>query len=361
MNAQRFYPLSTVQPYPFEQWWVAARSTELGRALLARTFLDQPVVMYRTSSGEAVALAGLCPHRLFPLAKGRLVGDALECGYHGFRYDGTGRCVHIPTQPEVKGRMGVRSFPLRERGGLAWIWMGDPERAEATPLPAIESTGVGAAGWATEYHPLATVRARYTLLIENLMDLSHISYIHADTIPGGEAVAGLPYEIEEGEASLNLRRVARGMSPNPYLRLLFPDNDEPIDQRFDAEYLGPGLIRTGGLIEAVAAGAARRALGTTNFVHAITPETPGSVHYFVQTSRDFRIDDAQLAGMNLAAGQKIQPQDVEAIELIELNASRHGDTRREISCGADAGGLRVRRRLSAQIACEAPAGLPSGP
>jgi len=352
IGTDRFYPLPTRQPYPLRQWWVAARSTELGPSILARTLLDMPVVLFRTAAGEAVALQGICPHRLFPFARGRRVGDTIECGYHGMRFDAAGRCVHIPTQPAVEGKLGVRSFPLRERGGLVWIWMGDAQLATQAPLPDIDSTGVGCPGWATEYHALATARARYTLLIENLMDLSHISFIHADTIPAGEAVASLPFEIFETERSLNVRRSARGMPPNPYLRMLFPDNAERVDQSFDAEYLAPGLIRTGGLIEAVPAQGAPRPLGTTNFVHAITPETAHSVHYFVQTARDFRIDEAALGRMNEESGMKIQPQDIDAIEAIEQFAPRFGNTRTEISCAADAGAIRVRRRLGLQIAAE---------
>ena len=352
MGTDRFYPLSTQQPYPLRQWWVAGRSAELGQSILVRTLLDTPVAMFRTSAGEAVALQGVCPHRLFPFARGRLVGDTLECGYHGMRFDAAGQCVHIPTQARVEGRLGVRRFPLRERGGLLWIWMADPQLADQADLPDIDSTGTGCPGWATEYHPLATARARYTLLIENLMDLSHISFIHADTIPAGEAVAGLQFEISESAERLSVQRAARGMPPNPYLRMLFPANNEPVNQSFDAEYLGPGLIRTGGLIEAAPADGPPRALGITNFVHAVTPQTAHSVHYFVQTTRNFRIDDTALARMNEDAGTAIQPQDIEAIEAIEQYATRFGDTRREISCAADAGALRVRRRLSQQIAAE---------
>jgi hypothetical protein len=116
------------------------------------------------------------------------------------------------------------------------------------------------------------------------------------------------------------------MPPNPYLRLLFPDNQQPVNQYIDAEYLGPALIRTGGLIEAVSADGTCQPLGVTNYVHAITPETAHSVHYFVQTSRNFRLDDPSI--------------------------SPFGDTRREISCAADAGAIRVRKLLSQQIVME---------
>src|SRR5277367_1252971 len=155
------YPLNLPQPYPFEQWWVAAYSGEVGRELTQRKILDRPIVMYRTMSGEPVALAGLCPHRLYPLVKGHLEGDTLQCGYHGFTYDQTGRCVHVPSQEQVPANFSVRRYPLLERAGLIWIWTGTEAQAlPSLPLPELEFIGLGAPGWTVEQHPVATVRAR---------------------------------------------------------------------------------------------------------------------------------------------------------------------------------------------------------
>lgn len=352
MPGTPYYPLSTCQPWPLRQWWVAARSSELTTRPFGRTLLDRPVVLFRTESGQPVALPGGCPHRLYPLARGRVIGETIECGYHGMRFDAAGRCVHVPSHPACEPRLATQAFPLREHGGLAWIWMGEPALAGEHALPDIDAAGVGCPGWATEYHPLATVKARYTLMIENLMDLSHITFIHADTIPGAAAIAALPFEVLETERSLTLRRVARSLPVNPYLQRLFPSNSLPVDQTIDAEYLGPCLIRTGGPIEVAAGGDANRLLGHTHFVHALTPETAHSVHYFVQTTRDFRIDDQGIAHMQLESGNSIQPQDIHAVELIEQSAARFGDPRREISMPADAGAIRIRRRLSRQIAAE---------
>lgn len=92
------YPLTTAQPYPRNQWWVAAYADEVGRDLLARDILGGPVILYRTQAGAAVAVAGICPHRAYPLAKGRLVGDALQCGYHGFEYGADGPACACPAK-----------------------------------------------------------------------------------------------------------------------------------------------------------------------------------------------------------------------------------------------------------------------
>jgi phenylpropionate dioxygenase-like ring-hydroxylating dioxygenase large terminal subunit len=352
-TARKLYPLNESQPYPFNQWWVAAYSSEIGRTLIQKTILNQTIVMYRTEAGEAVALNGLCPHRLYPLAKGQLVGDSIQCGYHGFTYDRTGRCTHIPSQPQTPPRFTTHRYPLLEHGGLVWIWTGSADPQASLSTAALESIGIGASGWAIEQHAPVTFKARYQLLIENLLDLSHISFVHRTSIPGGGSVAHIPCEIIETETSLNVRRVGRGLANNPHLQFLFPDHNGPVDQCFDTEYFGPHLIRTGGAISSAATDSESvRRLGTTNFIHAITPATPTTVHYFVITARDFRIDENSIGRANLGMGAVIQPEDIAILESIEVNVDEYADTRREFSSSADAGAIRVRRRLAAQIRAE---------
>ncbi len=348
------YPLGLSQPYPLNQWWLGAYSHEVKREILGRTILGRPVVFYRTEAGNPVAMAGLCPHRHFPMTKGRLAGDALQCGYHGFTFAPSGQCVAIPSQENAPGQFIIRNYPLVERSGAVWIWTGDVAAANPALLPDLEALGMGAPGWAMEQHPPARLNGRYQLLIDNLLDLSHISYIHETTIPGGGKVVFIPPETIETERSFNIAREGKSLPPNPMTRKLFPDYDGPTDQHFDAEYLGPNLIRTGGLISASAAieDEASTRLGVTNFLHAITPETPTSTHYFVMTTRDFRLDDPAIGAMNLHMGAAIQPQDKEAIEAIEATLDTFADVGSELSCVADTGAIRVRRRLAAQIRAE---------
>ncbi len=350
----KLYPLNLPEPYPLHQWWIGAYSHEVGRPPMQRRILEQPVLMYRTEAGMPVALAGLCPHRLYPLIKGCLDGDTLQCGYHGFTFDPTGRCVRIPSQDSVPAKFAVRRYPLIERAGVIWIWTGKEGREDPSLLPDVESMGLGAQGWAVEQHPVATIKGRYQLLIDNLLDLSHISFIHSASIPGGGAVVRLPCRISETKASLLVQRVGHALPSNPHYRFLFPHYEGAVDQCFDTEFFGPNLIRTGGAIHASGDGsaAAPRPLGVTNFLHGITPESPTSVHYFVMTARDFRIDDAAIASANLAMGAMIQPEDIAVIESIESNVAQFASTRRELSVATDEGALLARRRLATQIRAE---------
>jgi phenylpropionate dioxygenase-like ring-hydroxylating dioxygenase large terminal subunit len=346
------YPLNDSQPYPFEQWWIAAYAGEVGRQLMSRKILGQPVVMYRTEAGEPVALFGLCPHRHYPLVKGSLKGDTLECGYHGFAFGANGRCVRVPCQELVPAPFSARRFPVVERAGLIWIWMGKEASANPELLPDLASLGLGSAEWAVEQQPLVTIRARYQLLIDNLMDLSHVSFVHSTTIPGGEAVIKLPCEITESDSSLLVQRIGRGLPSNPFFRFMFPDYSGQVTQCFDTEYFGPNLLRTGGALRTFSNGAESRRLGTTNYLHGITPETPNSVHYFVMTARDFRISDELIGQTNLKMGTMIQPQDIAVIESIEPELDRFASTRRELSVATDEGAIKVRRRLVSQIRSE---------
>src|SRR5262245_46608132 len=107
-------------------WYVAAFSHEVNREPFARTVLGEPVVLFRLQDGRVTALQDRCAHRMMPLSKGRVVGDTLQCCYHGLTYDASGVCVHIPRQESPPSGFSVRSYPAAERYGAVWLWMGDP-------------------------------------------------------------------------------------------------------------------------------------------------------------------------------------------------------------------------------------------
>jgi len=127
-------------------WYVAAWSEELSeRALLARTLLEEPVVLFRTRDGTPAALFDRCPHRFAPLSRGKLRDDSIQCGYHGLCFDRTGACSHNPYNPgHAPPRARVRGYPLLERQGIVWIWMGDPDRVDTSLAPDFRILGQGA-------------------------------------------------------------------------------------------------------------------------------------------------------------------------------------------------------------------------
>ena len=172
-------------------WQVIAFSKEIGATPLARTICEEKVVLFRTGAGEAVALADRCPHRLAPLSLGRVVGDTIQCGYHGLCFDAQGQCVRVPGQDTVPRNARVRNYPLVERHTFAWIWLGDAARADPAAIPDVHWVDDPAWAAVTGYHHFG---ANYQLVNDNLLDLSHESFVHEETI-GNESVAEAPCHV----------------------------------------------------------------------------------------------------------------------------------------------------------------------
>jgi nitrite reductase/ring-hydroxylating ferredoxin subunit len=108
--------------FPKNTWYVAAAAHELGRAILKRTIAEEQIVLYRTEAGAPVAMLDMCPHRHAPLSLGRLVGDNIECGYHGITFDCTGKCVRIPGTQATNVYSGLRRFYSVALAGVATTW-----------------------------------------------------------------------------------------------------------------------------------------------------------------------------------------------------------------------------------------------
>ena len=119
-------------------WYVAALSAEIGSQLTPLQVLGERLVLFRNRRAQPVALEDACPHRKLPLSKGRLMGDLVECGYHGLTFDASGTCVRAPTQARIPPLAQVHSFPTVDKYGLVWVWMGDPAAADETDLIEIE-------------------------------------------------------------------------------------------------------------------------------------------------------------------------------------------------------------------------------
>ena len=166
-------------------WYVAATDSEIGRKPLARTILNEPVVFFRTEDGTPVAFEDRCVHRHLPLSMGRLVGDRLQCHYHGLQYDTAGRCVRIPGQDQIPSTAKVKSYPVVERHRWVWIWMGDP--ALADPAKITDFHWLDDPDWGAKSSYLH-VKSNWQLVVDNLLDLTHLAFVHETTI-GNAALA----------------------------------------------------------------------------------------------------------------------------------------------------------------------------
>ena len=331
-------------------WQVAAYPREVGRSLMRRTLAGQPVVLYRTEAGATVAMADRCPHRYVPLSLGRLDGDVVECGYHGLRFAPSGQCVAIPGQPVVPARVGVRVFPTVEKHDLVWIWLGDADRADPALIPDFHWFDDPDWAVAEGYHH---VEANYRLLVDNLLDLSHETFVHPETI-GNDAVAASPIAVtRDANGGVRAHRDMRGATPPPQFVALAGFTG-PIDRWHTTIYTPPGfcVIEVG----AVPAGTGDLSRGfEARILNMITPETDRSSHYFWAHARQIRRDDAALTDVIRRSVDETFDQDKVILEAQQREAEAVGTLDPGLVLGIDAGPVRGRRALAAALAAEAEA------
>ncbi len=264
-------------------WYVAAWSEDLGRETIGRVLLGESVMLFRKQDGAPVALENRCPHRNLPLSEGRLIGDNIECGYHGLVFDGEGVCIHVPGQTDVPGWARVRRYPVIERDRWVLVWMGDPALADPAGAPAYHGRLTDADWFSVTGQKL--VKGGYRLLLDNLLDLSHLSYVHSSTT-GNRAVAEsaeLITEIEDDH--VRVTRWMPGIAPaTAFVR--YAGYAGPIDRWQVSTWLPPAYIDICNGSTAAGEGLPReerpRRQGHWGFIvhHAMTPETETTTHQF---------------------------------------------------------------------------------
>lgn len=333
--------------FPRNQWYVGAHSEEVGRDLLSRWLLGESVVFYRTEDGQPVALADACPHRQFPLSQSQLSGDTIQCGYHGLVFDAAGRCIRVPQQDHIPPRLAVRGYPLCERGGFVWIWMGDPARADQSLIP--EYPFPGRDGWVTVRGTLH-LEARAQLMNENLLDLSHLAYLHPTSI-GTQRVAEVPVETEWDDRSVRVRRTMQHIECPAFFQRAMGLSGY-IDRTQMAEWFAPGFHITH--VSAKPAGdPGDERLCQHKVAHCITPETRTTTHYFWAFARDYHIDDPEITRFTQEAQARVFLDDVAACEAIEVRLAAYGPAYPpEFNIKVDAGPLQSRRMIERLVALE---------
>lgn len=194
-------------------WYVAAWDKEVTQSLLPVTILDEPIVLYRKTDGTPVALEDACPHRMLPLSMGRLIGDELECGYHGLTFDCSGVCVRAPGAQRIPASAQVRSYPLTERYGLVWIWMGDAQAADPADIVQIDEWDDPA--WGINRGDAMTVDCHYLYVTDNLLDPSHVAWVHRSSF-GNAACESEPLRTVVGDKGVTVSRWMRDVEVAPF-------------------------------------------------------------------------------------------------------------------------------------------------
>ncbi len=356
-NTQRagVYPFQTPTGIVRNRWYIAAFSNEITREPIERTFLGTPVALYRKLDGDPVAMYGICPHRYAPLAKGRLEGDALACGYHGFVFEADGWCSNIPSQ-STPAKFCQPTYPIVERGPLCWIWMGDKDKADPARIPPYADFGLGEEGWHYSSENYFHIKGRAQLLIDNLMDLTHLPYVHHH-VPGGEAMKAPQIVDEERDISYRVSRYAKSPFTPFHAHVFGPHTKFEGLSDFLAlsDYYGPEFIRTSLpiTIKLDNGQPVPEGLGSLFILHGITPETENTTHYFGFSTRNFRLGDASLDKMQQESDIKIRAQDVIAIEDVERRLEVSAALQREFLVRSDRPAIKVRKMIEAMLVQEA--------
>lgn len=342
------YPLFCKEPYPRNQWYMAAWSHEVTNQPFGRTVLDTPLVLYRKADGGVVVLDGRCPHRRYPLAKGWVENDSIVCPYHGYSFNAEGQCTHVPSQSRPVETQKTIAFPVRELWNWIWVWMGDPDLADEEALPPLRLVHANEAEWTFTQGGLRTIKARYMLLHDNLFDLSHISYLHKKTV-GSPGVAKAKVTSEEVEWGLDIHREVRMDSMGDSLMGKALNVNGLIDRFMPQQYFAPCLHVTGSEFRSAENGGSDpgHLFGSYRVIHIIVPETAHSTHYFWGFTRTFKSDDAETTELLRKTITSTLEEDVEASEAIEKILLIPGGPT-EISSPSDivaAKGRRIMKRL----------------
>ncbi len=336
-------------------WYVAAWDDELGSTPVERTIVGERVVLYRRADGAAVALDGLCSHRRMPLAKGRVAGDLLSCGYHGLTFAPDGRCVDVPCQNSVPAGADIRSFPVEERYGLVWIWMGDAAAADPARIVTVENWGDPA--WGYNRGPALTYDCNYLYITDNLLDPSHVAWVHRSSF-GAASCETVPMKIRADSHGMTVSRWIEDAPVAPFYADLVPfaGNADRL-QQYEVRYPANAIIKA--VFVTAGAGKTGAALTPANsFVmdsyNFITPEDDRHSRYYWFQLRNIRPGDATLSAEMSESVLAAFSEDLEVLGAVQQGMDACGDT--AISIASDAGPLRFRHALGKLIAAEAARG-----
>jgi vanillate O-demethylase monooxygenase subunit len=336
-------------------WYIGAWADELRAEPLARRICDEPVVLFRDAAGKAAALADRCCHRAAPLSMGKIVEAGLECGYHGLTFDGSGRCVRIPGQRQIPQDACVRSYPIVEKDQLVWLWMGEAEKAD--PALIVDFPFHNDAGKWPNKHDVYPIKGNYMLMVDNLMDLTHLGYLHAKTV-GGNPSAHVDAEMKTTRTPTGLkftRWMKNSMPPPSYVKA--GGFKGRIDRCQEFEFVAPStVLQWTGAIDAGAefTDAQRDFRFQFRLFHGLTPETETTCFYFWSVANGYRQNEPEATEQLY---REIAPTFVEDRVMVEAQQARLNEFGEDglVDIASDANRMHMRRMVERLLADERPA------
>jgi phenylpropionate dioxygenase-like ring-hydroxylating dioxygenase large terminal subunit len=339
-------------------WYVAMWGDDLSAdQLVSRMICEQPIVFYRKLDGSVAAIEDQCAHRFAPLSQGRLCGDEVQCPYHGLRYDSNGMCVGNPHGAgRITPALHLSSFTVEVRHTLVWVWIGS-EPADASLIPDFSYLDEGAPGVVSKRDHMV-LDVDYRLMVDNLLDLSHVNFLHEGLL-GHSGMVDAETEIREEGTTLFVTRTSRDVAPSKLFDLMHRNDGEPVDTWAEMRWDAPASLRNHAGV--CPPGAEREEGMTVIGTHILTPIDSHHCMYHIAA--------VQLGGLppeETEAGVAEQltrlrrfafeEQDRPMVEAQQRAYDRAGgpDALRPVMLSIDAGPLRARRMLQHLIDEAAP-------
>jgi vanillate monooxygenase len=334
-------------------WYVACTPDEIDEKPLGRTVCNERICFYRGAGGKVAAVEDFCPHRGAQLSLGSVCEGELVCGYHGLVMGCDGKTVSMPGQ-RVQGFPKIRAYPVVERYGFIWVWPGDAALADESKIHHLE--WADNPDWAYGggmYH----IQCDYRLMVDNLMDLTHETYVHSTSI-GQKEIDETPVKTKtEGDRVITSRFMDNVMAP-PFWRANLRGNqlpdDQPVDRWQVCHFVPPSHI----MIEVGVALAGRGGYDAAPkdkvysiVVDFLTPETETSMWYFWGMARNFNPKDRNLTAQIRDGQGKVFAEDTEVLEAQQRNLS-NWPGRRLLMLNIDAGGVQARRIIDQLVQAE---------
>ena len=331
-------------------WYVAARSQDISQTLSARMLLAEKLVLYRQQDGNVVALEDACPHRKLPLSKGRLVGDILECGYHGMQFEGSGNCVSVPTQDRIPPNAGVRAYPVAEKWGFVWVWMGDIEQVDKSKI--VEIANYDNQGWGLTAGGMLEIDCHYLWVTDNLLDPSHVAWVHRTSF-AAPGTNDTPLEVQSFDDGVVVSRWISDQALPPYYAPLVKF-DGTCDRLQHYEVRLPSVCINRGVYTPAGTGGDVDNLDERAYVmesyNFITPIDEDHTAYYWFQNYNTDADNAEISERLNDGAIMAFEEDREILEAVHLGMKFK--TTRNLNLGLDAGSLRYRSLLDKAIAAE---------
>ena len=338
-------------------WYVAMWGQDLEPGeLTQRVICDEPIALFRKTDGTAAAIADQCAHRFAPLSRGRVCGDKVECPYHGLQFDENGTCV---VNPHGSGRippsLNIRSYPIVERHTILWIWMGD-QPADASLIPDYSHLDEDAPGVVSK-RDWMVIDVDYRLMADNLLDLSHVNYLH-DGLLGNAELVSADVDIHQDGDTLYVTRTSHSVTPPLMFDLMYRNDSKPVDTWAEMRWDAPGYLRNhAGVTQP---GESREAGMTVIGSHLLTPINATQMRYHIAAVQlggppPGETDEEIAERLSTIRRFAFEEQDRPMVEAQQQAYDRAGgpDNLKPIMLSIDAGSLRARRILDRKIAEEA--------